>query len=53
MLLDIDVLDRADQLSEIWLKWWTDIDGHQTPLYASIYLLLALGFSVGEAGYAW
>ncbi|GAB7352459.1 hypothetical protein MBLNU459_g2868t1 [Dothideomycetes sp. NU459] len=39
--------------SQIWLKWWTDIDGHQVALYASIYVLLAIAFSMGEAGYAW
>jgi len=38
---------------EIWLKWWTDIGGRQVSLYASVYLLLAIGFSLGELGYAW
>ena len=38
---------------ELWLKWWTDIDGRQIALYSSVYFALAICYSVGMGGYAW
>jgi hypothetical protein len=37
----------------IWLKWWSENDGHQILLYTSVYFLLAIGCSLGTGGYAW
>ncbi|MCJ1311333.1 hypothetical protein MMC25_005004 [Agyrium rufum] len=49
--LFIHVFSQA--FSQIWLKWWTDINGGQIPLYISVYFLLAVVYLVGDGGYSW
>ncbi len=42
----------ADRKLGVWLKWWSDIDGGQLPLYLSVFLtipivnLVAIGLCV-------
>jgi ATP-binding cassette subfamily C (CFTR/MRP) protein 1 len=43
----------SSSFATIWLKWWSDIQGHQIGLYISVYFLLSLGYSLGIGGYAW
>ncbi|KAH8883332.1 putative ATP-binding cassette transporter [Thozetella sp. PMI_491] len=34
------VQSGVSAFSQIWLKWWSDVDGGQLPLYLSVYLVL-------------
>lgn len=47
----VNVLSAS--LSQVWLKWWTDCGGQQVVFFASIYLVLGVGYSIGMGGYAW
>lgn len=46
-------IQNADRCAELWLKWWTDQGGQKAALFAGVYLVFGIGFSVGMGGYAW
>ncbi|OTB09170.1 hypothetical protein M426DRAFT_7187 [Hypoxylon sp. CI-4A] len=43
----------SSSFSDIWLKWWAEIEGGQIALYMSIYLGLSVLTSLGTGGYVW
>ncbi|RDW80919.1 hypothetical protein BP5796_05617 [Coleophoma crateriformis] len=43
----------SGSFSQIWLKWWSDIESHQMLLYISVYFLLSFCYSFGNGGYVW
>ncbi|PHH93023.1 hypothetical protein CDD83_2133 [Cordyceps sp. RAO-2017] len=43
----------CSSFSNLWLKWWAEIDGGQIALYMSVYFILAVMNSVGTGGYVW
>ncbi|RDA86714.1 hypothetical protein CP532_4180 [Ophiocordyceps camponoti-leonardi (nom. inval.)] len=43
----------CSSFSNVWLKWWAEVDGGQIALYMSVYFILAVMNSVGTGGYVW